>query len=453
MLFAGNAKLRKRRSHFVPVALAAILLATVAVAGCSHEQNVNAFDAGGFTPNPPVSASGTAALIKANDALRHYGPYILGLGLIVGAGFAIARRGPTTRLAAMYDITHQTKRWPRVVFTGVVMGIVASASGLGDTAGKGASEPVLAMAAMVGADSVESPIITSYANTPYNYSGIDFLAVQELINEAGGIAVPFLQNLGEVKNPSAKSNPSSAPIFAVPNYVLEKSLGVSLPAADCEDLSVIVGQQLGVPAGGTVKINDQAATVAQTTSMKPGLDRVAVIGSLEQIGECVYPGQPMTGAIALGLDGKGPELQQKIEDDLGLLYPARSFDAFQKEYQQFWDGSVKPPEMNLILDLLLAGGIALSSMQTSEILRRRKNIAMLLSQAYRRNTYRGPTRLQRRRTQLSQYPWLSQLRPFLPRSTTPPNSVYRRPSILLRSVRDMPRSQRLHSRHQLWAAE
>ncbi len=308
------------------------------------------------------------------------------------------------------------------------------------------------MAAMVGADSVESPIITSYANTPYNYSGIDFLAVQELINEAGGIAVPFLQNLGEVKNPSAKSNPSSAPIFAVPNYVLEKSLGVSLPAADCEDLSVIVGQQLGVPAG---------APKDQRSSGNSCADNIDEAGA----GPCRghrfartnrrmrLPGPAHDGRHRVGAGRKRAGATAEDRGRPRTFVPRSLVRAFQKEYQQFWDGSVKPPEMNLILDLLLAGGIALSSMQTSEILRRRKNIAMLLSQGVPKKYISRPTRLQRRRTQLSQYPWLSQLRPFLPRLTTPPNSVYRRPSILLRSVRDMPRSQRLHSRHQLWAAE
>jgi hypothetical protein len=362
-------------------AAAGLLICGAATTGCTHQRNVQAFNNAGITPNPPVSSLGTTTLISANDALREYGPYALGIGIAVGAAYSIFRRRPTSRLAAMHDITHQTKRWPRVVFTGVVMGIVASASGLGDTASQGASEPVRAMATMLNTDFARTPIVTSYANTPYNYSGINFQAVQNVIAEAGGTAVPFLQNLGEVKNPVAESNPSSAPIFAVPNEVLQRSLGVSLPEiTDCGDLSVVVGKQLGVPVGGVVTINDQVAEVGAVVDMKPGLDRVAVIGSTEQMAKCVYPGQPMTGAVALGLDGDQAGLQQAINEILGVSYAVRSFEQFQDDYHKFWDGSVKPPEMNLIFDVLLAGAIALISMQISEILRRRKNIAMLLSQ-------------------------------------------------------------------------
>lgn len=361
---------------------AGLALTGAVLSGSSHEDNVEAFNNIGFTPNPPVSSSGTEALISLNDALRDYGPYALGLGAAAGAAYAIGRRRPDSRLGAMHDITHQTKRWPQVAFTGAVMGIVASASGLGDTASQGANEPVKAMAEMLGADQYATPIITGYDNTPYNTSVINFDSVQKIISEAGGNAEPYIQNLGEVKklDPDAASNPSSSPIFAVRNEVLQKSLGVSMPElANCDDMSVIVGEQLGVSAGDAVTINDRPATVAGTVDMKPGLDRVAVIGSLEQISQCVYPEQPMTGAVALGLDGKQEEIQKRMEE-LGLTYSARSFDEFQEEYAEFWDRSVKPPEMNLILDSLLLGGIALGSMQTGELLRRRKNIAMLMSQ-------------------------------------------------------------------------
>lgn len=383
---------------------AGVAVAGAVLSGSNHDKNTETFENIGFTPQPAVSSSGTEALIGLNDTLREYGPYVLGLGVLAGGAYEIGRRRPDSRLSAMHDITHQTKRWPRIAFTGAVMGIVASASGLGDTASHGANEPVKAMAEMLGADAATTPIITGYDNTPYNTSVINFDDTQKVITEAGGTAIPFMQNLGEVKSPDAASNPSSSPVFAVPNEVLQKSLGVSMPElANCDDMSVIVGEQLGVSAGDAVTINDHPATVAGTVDMKPGLDRVAVIGSVEQIGQCIYPEQPMTGAVALGLDGKQAELQQKMEE-LGLTYSARSFEEFQEEYKEFWDRSVKPPEMNLILDSLLLGGIAIGAMQTTEVLRRRKNMAMLMSQGVEKKYIKRANKLAAQRDALLAVP-------------------------------------------------
>jgi len=167
-------------------------------------------------------------------------------------------------------------------------------------------------------------------------------------------------------------------------------MGVSmpeLPKDNCDDFSVIVGEQLGAKVGDTVLVNDHKAKVAKTVDVKPGLDRVVVAGSLEQMSQCVFPEQPITGAVVLGADGKMAELQADLRKEMGAgTYSVRSFKEFEEKYKDFWDHSVKPPEMNLILDLSIAGAIGLAALQINEVYRRKKMLAMYLSQGVDQKT-------------------------------------------------------------------
>lgn len=372
-------------------ALAKIGIAAVSVgsvAATTSERVQDTIAEMSFTPAPDVSSTGTEVLISANNAMLDYGPAALATGLVGLAGYhAIKHRNPEGKIASSHAFTHQDKssRRKSLVLTGGIISAVASASGLAAAASSGASEPVQAMAKLVDADPHETPIVTGYTNTPYNPSVIDFDKVRATIEQQGGTAIPFLQALGEVKNPAAKSNPSSAPIFAVPGAVLEKGLGVSMPATiDCGDMSVLVGKQLGAEEGATVLINDRPAKVAGTLDMKPGLDRVAAVTSLEQASACLYPDMPATGAIALGLNGKKTELQEKLRAELGMPYSARSFDEFEQKYNDFWEKSVAPPEMLLILGILAVGAAAIGNTHSNETKKNTSTIATLISQGVSR---------------------------------------------------------------------
>ncbi|USN96849.1 MAG: hypothetical protein H6797_01470 [Candidatus Nomurabacteria bacterium] len=362
--------------------MAGVAIAGGVLAGANTHQAHDFFNDTGFTPTPSVSSAGTEALITATDDLRDYGPSVLALGLVGGGALWLnRRRNPDGQLAAMHDITHQTSRRGRRLFTAGVMGLVVGASGLGFAASEGANEPIKGMAEMMGADMNNTPLIMGSEVLPLNTTTIDYAAVSDIIIKDGGTPVPFIAALGDIKNPDAKSNPSSAPIIAVPNAVIEKSLGVSMPAIEnCDDMSIIVGDQLGVKVGNKALINDRSATVVGTVNQKPGLDRVGVISSLEQVEKCLYPGLPISGALALGLDGKQAELQAQVREQISPVYKADSFAGFEQRYKDFWDHSVKPPQMILILSSLALGSSAIAGMQTSEILMRRKNIGMLLSQ-------------------------------------------------------------------------
>lgn len=341
-----------------------------------------------LTPTPAVNTQGSEIMIQANDALRDFGPWGLGIGASAGIAYAAGRRfRPNSKLAAMHDIAHQTPRTNRILFAGATMGIIAGAAGIGNAASQGAGEAITITADMFGADKAATPVITDYAGAPGNYMSVDVDGVSRVIQEEGGIPVAYSHDLGEIKNPSTEINPSSAPIITVPSAILERSFNVSMPAVeDCNDISVIVGEQLGVSKGEKVLVNDRIATVAGTVAVKPGLDRVAVIGSTEQFidSKCIFPNKPLTGIAALGLEGKQEELLQKINERLNLTYSARTFNELEEENEKFWDRSVKPLQMMLIMDVMALGGIALGYMQATDILARRKEIAMLVSQGVRK---------------------------------------------------------------------
>lgn len=374
-------KNRIRRVAINGTKVAGILAITAAVAqGSTFEHNTGDIRDTGFAPAPPVSTMGSEMLVNANNAIRDYGPYGIALGLVTFAGYEVMRRRKGGYVEGLHDITHDSSRRNRAIFAGAVMGIVASASGLGATAGESANEPIRQEAALVGADLFATPLVTQYDNVPFNPSAIDFEKVNHAINEIGGVAVPFMEGLGTISNPTSKNAPASAPILALPNSVT-KSLGIDLPPVEsCDDLSVVIGEELGANAGDTVMVNGQSAHVAKTIDTKPGMGRVSVITSVEQAQECLFPEVPMSGAIALGIDGKRQELTNLLRTKYNVGYSVRNFDEYQKSYEEFWDTTVTPASMNLILDVLLIGGIAIANMQGNEILARRKRIGVLASQ-------------------------------------------------------------------------
>jgi len=113
-------------------------IAAAVVAGNSSEKDLS-LDSLSFTPTPSVSSAGTEAMIALNDGLRDIGPYGVAVGIGGIAAYEAARRRQDSRLGAKHDLTHQYSRKGRIIFTGTVMGIIGSATVLGDAAGEGAN--------------------------------------------------------------------------------------------------------------------------------------------------------------------------------------------------------------------------------------------------------------------------------------------------------------------------
>ncbi len=348
----------------------------------------------GVTVTPKVSSSGTEALIAGNNLLRGIGPYALLGGLVAFGGLAVARKRSDIT-AATYTYLAATKESGITyrVLPATIISSVAISSGLGDTAGKGANEPVriLAESSLVSTTGPQADplMITQHKRViPFNHSEIKKKDIATLTksfnpmlvskNSTSTSVMPFVAELGSVYDPSRKNNPSSAPIIALPNETIKKSMGVDLSNtnAGCSDTSVIVGSQLGSKKGDKIQVEGKSAKVAGTIEIAPGLDRVAVIGSLEQLHGCIFDEGTYSGAMVIGVDSK-EQLQAQM-DDLGMDYSARELDEVTKAYSEFWDRSVKPVEMQLILLVLGTGIAGVTYMRSSSIMRRRKEIATMI---------------------------------------------------------------------------
>ncbi len=339
----------------------------------------------GLTPTPEVSTSGTKSMIEANDGLRDYSPIVLGLGLAGMGIYEYRRRRQDNRLHHMHNFTHQGSHWVRIALAGGIMGTIASASGLGDTAADNASEPIQQAAALYGAEQATTPVFTSYEGALGNHMPVDYANTASAVSEAGGTPMPLIFELGKVEDPTSVNNPTSGPIVGVPNDSLKQAFNTDMPAIDnCDDMSVIVGEQLGVNAGDTVKINGRPATVADTIDVKPGLGRVMALGSVEQFDKCVYPDSLML--IANGLVLPQQKTLDAVNSQLDTAYVARSFEELIEENQEFWDGSVKPSQMNLIFQQLGLGAAGIAILQGMQIANRRKKLAVRLSRDVPKST-------------------------------------------------------------------
>lgn len=367
--------------------LAGIALAGGVLAGSEYHAPDNLRDALDIsvTPTPDVSTSGTENMIAINDALRNYSPAVLGLGLAGMGVYELRRRQANSKLGHMHNFTHQGSHWVRIALAGGIMGTIASASGLGDTAAENAAEPIQQAAALYGADQATTPVFTSYEGALGNHMSVNYGPTQNAVIEAGGTPMPLIFELGKVEDPNVTNNPTSGPIVGVPNESLKQAFGVDMPPIeDCDNLSILVGEQLGAEIGDSVKINGRPATVAGTIDVKPGLGRVMALGSVEQIDKCIYPDSMMV--IANGLELPQDDTLLRINDQLDTAYVSRSFKELIKENQAFWDGSVKPSQMNLIFQQLALGAAGIAILQGMQIANRRKKLAVRLSRDVKKST-------------------------------------------------------------------
>jgi hypothetical protein len=367
----------------------AVVAATGAILMGSKANSADDVKDIGFTPTPAVNSSMTHNMIELNDNLIDYGWYFAGAELVGLGAYEIARRRKGSTTEGFHDFSNQQNRWPGVLALAAIMGSVSIASGIGNTAADNSAQPIREAAAIYGADSNTTPIITSYAGAFGNHMPVKVEATEEAVRQAGGRPERLIFELGKVENPSATNNPSSGPIVAIPNEILKQSIGVDMPATEkCDGLSVIVGTQLNEPVDNethTVKndaiadINGRPAHVKGTIPVKPGLGRVMALSSIEQIEKCVYPDSEMIIADGLTVDQVRNEVLPKLNSQLDTAYVARSFEDLVKENQNFWDGSVKPSEMNLIEQNVILGGLAIGILQALQISGRRKKYAVRMS--------------------------------------------------------------------------
>lgn len=346
----------------------------------------------GVTITPKVSSAGTEALITTNNVLRDVGPYALLAGLLIYGGLWAAKRR-NDKLDEIFEYIKPGKERgiAHKILPAAIIGSVAVASGIGDEAGSGANEPVEVLEQVLTADQNDAYVITQHERViPFSHSGVTEEKANRIRIMAGGGnsgLVPYIFELGDIYFEGNTSNPSSAPIVALPSERIKDAFGVDMGKIDnCSDMSVIVSSQLGAKRGDTVVVEGMESAVARTIDVHPGLDRVAVVGSLEQMHRCVFEDEPFSGAVVLGIDD--PEILQEQMIDAGITYSVREFEELKETYADFWDRSVKPPEMQLVLLVLGVGMAGVTYIRNTEVLRHKKDIAALIANGVQRSTLR-----------------------------------------------------------------
>ncbi len=345
----------------------------------------------GFTPKPPVSSTTTEILMNANDVLLDVGPYVLAGEVLIFGSLLYKRRRNQYLKDAFKLIESRNSGIIGKLSPIILIGSVAASAGLGSTAGTSANQPIKELQKAIGVTH-GSPafVLTQHERViPFNHSDVTIGDIDKLIKAKPESAqiVPYILALGDINNPTDKANPSSAPIVALPNDAIKKAYDVSLPATDsCDSLSVIVGEQLGVKPGSKVEVEGVSVEVAKTIDIAPGLDRVAVFGSLEQLQECIFKDEQYSGAVALGFDDQ-KEVTAYLKS-LDVHLATRTFAELEKAYESFWNRSVKPPQMNFVMYLLLASSIGEMFIGATEVERHKKIYAMLNSQGNQKDTFR-----------------------------------------------------------------
>lgn len=380
--------LTKKAGNFLkrPQNLAATTLAVCAGAGL-----VGAVE--NYRPDVPVSSTSTEFLIEANDGLRYIGPSALAATLLLGAGLQAGRR-KNIKLDASFQVskpyeTSSSQKIVRRALPAFVIAAAATSSGIGDTASGAANNPVNFLQKATGANEQNSALVLQHrAVVPFNASQVSKIDVDTLqlwanleerfVPDSHVKVTPFDLRLGSLlKQSNGHNNPSSSSIVALPEANIKRATGVSLHERSDGTMPVIVGDQLA-KTGDTVLVEQKPATVVATTDKVAGLDRVATIGSLETLSGEILKGDTYSGAVVTGVND--PEQLQAELDILGIDASAVSLSHFKNQYNDFWDHSVKPVEMQLILFLVGIGVIAASYIRINDTLKKRQNLALLNAQ-------------------------------------------------------------------------
>ncbi len=338
-----------------------------------------------YSPQPPVSPTGTELLINANDALLDIGTPLLIGALAFGGGVQLRRRR-NDRLDAMLDSTthhdrSRTLKALRGALPAVAIAATATSLSIGDTAGRTANGPVNFLENATSTSSGSAIVLQHCKVVPFNASEITKPDTAKLATWAKSrhsvstAVTPFVLRLGSLENPTrGTNNPSSAPIVALPNDNIRRTFNISLDRPDTTSpVPLIVGSQLA-KRGDRVLIEQKPAIVAAASEPRVGLDRVSAIGSLEALEDEVLKSNTYTGSVVTGVASK-KELQQALTN-LGIDACAVSFEEFEQAYRDFWDHSVKPPEMQLALLIMGLGLIGGSFTRVNDTLGRRKHLAL-----------------------------------------------------------------------------
>lgn len=314
-------------------------------------------------PLPDVSAAGSNALLQLNRWLVSAGDTFLAVlagttlvGLV--AYFASPKMREIVRLTAAPPEARGVARYllPPLLIATVAMGV-----SLGDEAGRGAGEPIKQLLTQAGADPQHVSVLLPNKDTlPFNYAAIP----RELLAEAPATAVPIRLHLGSASNPELSVNPSSAAIITVPD-AMWKTIGGRVT-----DTSVATTAQFA-HVGDTVRVEDHPLVVERTVDWYPGLDRTAAVLPERAYAEVAHATDPYSAVLLL--DSNASRWAESASHD---PFAVMSLTTWLDRYDSFWRRSVSPLSMEYLLCLLIVGAVASGFIRSSDILRRRRQLAV-----------------------------------------------------------------------------
>lgn len=355
----------------------------------ADEHNLTIGD--GIAPTPNVNAATTDMMIALNKTTQEVGQEVL-YGALAAIGAVTAAGAVNKKMGGVLESIRQDNKNSRVEhamsvgFLALIMASSAAASGLAEEAGNGATAPVRMSAEAAGQEGDEVVFVTEHRRVlPMNRAVVtnEELGELELIFPEADID-PYRWEFGSVRDPELSDiqNPSGGPLITLPADAIADTLGIDLsqlpPDADGE-FPVLVGEQLGVPAGGTIEVEGHSAHVAATFESFPGLDRVAAVTSFEATEGTLDKGQGYSGVVVAGDDVSAEQVQAAM-DEMGLDLSALTPEELAEKTQEFFDRAVSPPEMLMTTYIALLGGAAVMFMGVKGFSDRRGEIADLRDQ-------------------------------------------------------------------------
>ncbi|MBI1843080.1 MAG: hypothetical protein HYR89_00470 [Actinobacteria bacterium] len=319
-----------------------------------------------FTPLPPVSSAATRALVALNGALLSIGSVYFAV-VVLGALLLLlswATSDCTRAMLRFADVTTRRDRL-RVFLPTATITFLGVAIGLADAASSAASSPVTAVLARAGVGSHGRLVVQHRDYVLNNHGGLSSDTVDDFIRSSNGTLTPGTLTplrfaLGTISYPQGNLIAPSSAIVTVPARVLPPELTGDIDAPCDRSVPVIVGDQARLGVGALIDIDGRRAVVAGFDSQLAGLGRLLVLGSNEQLGRCAFPEKAYT--LVAGPADEAGSLMRAVTRNGGQ---AELTDARQlvEVYDDFWQGTVAPPEMNLFLQILLVA--VLGSIYTS----------------------------------------------------------------------------------------
>lgn len=317
----------------------------------------------GYTPQPEVSAAGSNALLGLNARLLDVGTAavigVAALGLLWGVGQLTSAR--LREIHRMTAAPGDRKGVARLLLAPLLIATVAMGTSLGDEAGRGAREPVEQLVDELGAEPHDVRVLLQHEGSlPFNHAA---MPAALLVDAPPGV-VPVDLRLGSASVPGRAVNPSSAAIVAVPD-ALWSAMGLSFAGG-----SVVTTRQFA-DVGTRLLVGGDEATVVRTVDWFPGLDRTAI---LLRAADPAFDEGIDAFSAALLVDDEAERWARSVA--VATNGEVTSLDAWLDDYDTFWGRSVSPLSMEYLLALLLVGAVASAFIRGSDILRRRRQLAV-----------------------------------------------------------------------------